>query len=100
MKELNVSIRPFDNFVLIGNQPFSLWVTTMTGLLSDGWFIQNPIVLRKVACYKRTYNDFISCHFINRSVGNLTPTLVRNCIVNSMDLLMRISFRFIFDHKR
>ncbi len=29
-KELNVYIRPYDNFVLIGNQPFSLWVITTT----------------------------------------------------------------------
>ena len=96
MKVLNVSIRLFDNFVLIGNQPFSLWVTTMTALLPVGWFIQNPVILRKVACCKRTHSDFISCHFISRRVGNFTPTLVQNFIVNSMDLLMRISFQFIF----
>ena len=34
------------------------------------------------------------------SVGNLTPTLVHNFTFNSMDLLMRILFRVIFDHKR
>jgi hypothetical protein len=64
MKALNVSIRPSNNFVLVGNQPYSLWVTTTTGFLLVGWFIQNPIILTKVACCKRTQSDFILCHFI------------------------------------
>ncbi len=64
MKELNMSIQPSDNFVLIGNQPFSLRVTTTTGLLPAGWFIQNPNIVTKVACYKRTRSDFILCHWI------------------------------------
>ena len=64
MKELNMSIQPSNNFVVIGNQPFSLWVTATTGLLLIGWFIQNPIILAKVACYKRTQSDFILCHCI------------------------------------
>jgi hypothetical protein len=54
MKKLNVSIQPSGNFLLIGNQPFSLWVTTTTGLLSVGWLIQNQIMLAKVARYERT----------------------------------------------
>ena len=64
LKELNVSIRPFRNYVLISNQPFSLWVTATTGVLPVGWLIQNPIILTKVACYKRTQSDFILCHCI------------------------------------
>ena len=32
-KEPNVSIQPSNNFVLIGNQPFSLRATTTPGLL-------------------------------------------------------------------
>ena len=44
MKDVNVSIQPFDNFVLIGNQHFSLWATTTAGLLHVSWFIQNPII--------------------------------------------------------
>ena len=64
MKESNVFIRPVDNFVLLGKQPFSLWVTTTTCLLHAGWFIQNPIILTKVASFERTQSDFILCHFI------------------------------------
>ncbi len=38
MKELNVSIRPSDNFVLIGNQPYSLCLVShnTTSLLPVG----------------------------------------------------------------
>jgi hypothetical protein len=54
IKELNVYIRPSDNFVLIGNQPFFLWVTATTCLLRVGWFIQNLVILTKVARYERT----------------------------------------------
>ena len=66
MKDLNVSIRPSDNFVLIGNQPYSLCLVShnTTGLLPVGGFIQNPMILTKVARYKRTQSDFISCHLI------------------------------------
>jgi len=64
MKELNVSIQPSNNFVLIGNQIFSLWVTTAAGLLLVGWFTQNQNFKIKVACYKRTYRDLTLCHFI------------------------------------
>ena len=66
MKELNVSIRPFDNFVPIDNQPYSLFFVShnTTGLLPAGWFIQNPILLTKVARYKRTQSDFISYELI------------------------------------
>jgi hypothetical protein len=62
MKELNVSIRLSDKFVLIGNQPFPLWVTTTTGLLPVGLFIQNLIIFTKVAPYERPYSDFSLCH--------------------------------------
>jgi hypothetical protein len=69
MKELNVSIQPSYNLMLIGNQPFSLWVTTTTGLLLIGRFIHNPIILTKVAGYKRTKGDFIvTLHFTEVSV--------------------------------
>ena len=54
MKELNVPIQPSGNFVLIGNQQFSLWVTTTMGLLPIGLSIENLIILTKVARYKRT----------------------------------------------
>ena len=53
MKVLNVSIRPFDNFVPIDNQPYALFLVSRntTGLLPVGWFIQNPILLTQVARY-------------------------------------------------
>jgi hypothetical protein len=63
MKALNVPIQPYDNLMLIGNQPFSLRVTTTTGLLPVDCFIQNPDIT-KVARYKRTQIDFILGHFI------------------------------------
>ena len=59
-----MSIQLSDNFVLIGSQPFSLWVTVTTGLLHVSCDIQNSIILAKVVCYTRTQSDFIFCHFI------------------------------------
>ena len=88
-----------DLFVRIGDQPFSLCITTTTGLLFVGWFIQSPNILTKVACYKRTQSDIILCHFILPSAGILTSTLVQNSIFYSVGLLMRISFRVMIDHK-
>ena len=66
MKESNVSIRPFDNFAPINNQPYSLLLVShnTTGLLPAGWFIQIPILLTKVARYKQTQSDFILCQLI------------------------------------
>jgi hypothetical protein len=87
---------------MISNQPYSLCHVSnnTTGLLPVGWFIQNPMILTKVARYKRTQSDFISCHLMWPSVGNLTPTFVQNLIFDSMNLLMQISFRVIVDQKR
>ena len=100
MKELNVSIQPLSLFVLINNRHlFSVWFTATTGLFPVDWFIQNPVLLRKVARYKRTQSDIILCHFILPSAGNLTSTLVQNSICYSVGLLMRISFRVMIDHK-
>jgi hypothetical protein len=100
IEELNVCIQPSDIFVLIGNQHFSLWVTSSTELLHVGWFIQNPILWQRslVASALRVTSFCVTSFY--QSVGNLTPTLVQNFIFNSMDLLMRISFQDIFDHRR
>jgi hypothetical protein len=100
MKELNVSIRPSNNFVMIGNQPVSLRVTTTTGLLPVFWFVQNQILLKRSLVVSELRVTSFRVALFYRSVGNLTPSLVQNCIVNSMDLLMRISFRVIVDLKR
>ena len=77
-----------------------LWVTIrrVSCMLVDSfriqWFWQRSLVTSelKVTSFRVTW--------FCRSVGNLTPTLVQNFIFNPMDLLMRISFRVIFDHKR
>ena len=98
--KLNVSIQPFWYFVGIGNHSFSLCVTTTTGLLLVGWFIQSPIILTKVACYKRAQSNCIFVTSFYRIVGDLTTTLVQNFIFNSMDLIIQSSFRVIVDHKR
>jgi len=71
MNELNVSIQPSDNVVMIINQPFSLWVTTTTGLFPVGWFIQNPILLTMATRYKRAQSDFILFHFISPKLCQL-----------------------------
>ena len=61
-KELNMSIRPSDNFVLIGNQPFSLCLVIHN---HDGslacWLIHSE---SDSFDKRRTQIDFISCQLI------------------------------------
>jgi len=55
IKELNVTIQPPDNLMMIGNQPFSLRVTT-TGILPIGLSLEK---LTKAARNTRTQSDLI-----------------------------------------
>jgi len=99
-EELYVPIQPVDNVVLIGNQPFSLWVTATKGHLSLGWFIQNPFLLTKVARCKRTQSDFILCHFILPKCWWFNSKFGSEFGFQLNGFAMRISFWLIFDHKR
>ena len=100
VKELNVYIQPSDNVVLFGNQPFPCLSKPrrVSSMLVDSsrvqFFWQRSLVTSELRVTSFCVTSFY------RSVGNLTSTLVQILILNSINLLVRISFQVILYNKR
>jgi len=102
---------------ILGYQQWQSWMCLFNLLTTFRWLVTNLFPCesqpREVSCFlvdslriqffwqrslvtsKVKVTSFFVTSFY-RSICNLTPFLVQNLIFNSMDLLMRISFRIIF----